>query len=130
LGLAAFQGGIMLGYIVSSSLLFSGYLLVAAPLRTLEPQNGSTSADGRPPPVAPQSSAKRAAKGQPVIIEGRDYRSLDEYLAKLEQDGWVGKPWYKEVRPGLYELVTNLKPAPEKRLFTRAELERQFGFAR
>jgi hypothetical protein len=30
----------------------------------------------------------------------------------------------------VYELVTNLKPAPEKRLFTRAELERQFGFAR
>lgn len=98
-------------------------LLVGAPLRTLEPAG---TAPSEPKVVKHMSSA---GKGKPVTIDGEVYRSLDEYLAKLERDGWVGKAWYRQVRPGVYELVTNLKPAPKKRLFTRAELARQFGFS-
>ena len=66
------------------------------------------------------------------------FRTLDEYLAFLERTNPpIDKPWYREVRPGVYELVAggNLRflgadgeePQPA-RLFTREELERKFGF--
>lgn len=65
------------------------------------------------------------------------FRSLDEYLAFLERtQGPVDGPWYREIRPGVYELVTgNLRvlgadPNAQKRTFTRQELMQQFGFTR
>ena len=64
------------------------------------------------------------------------FRNLDEYLAYLERtQGPVDGPWYKQVSPGLYELHTaaNLHldvPSKEKRTFTRAELEKMFGFSK
>lgn len=65
------------------------------------------------------------------------FRTLDEYLDYLEMtQGPVDGPWYKKIGPDLYELQTgNLKldvpaGADEKRVFTRQELERKFGFSR
>jgi hypothetical protein len=63
------------------------------------------------------------------------FRTLDQYLAHLEQfEGPVDGPWYKEISPGLYELQTgNLHldtPDKQKRTFTRAELEKKFGFTK
>jgi hypothetical protein len=64
------------------------------------------------------------------------FSTLDEYLAYLERtQGPVDGPWYRQIRPGVYELQTGnlrvLGDAPEpKRLFTRQELELQFGFRR
>jgi hypothetical protein len=66
------------------------------------------------------------------------FRTLDQYLAYLEQtQGPVDGPWYKEVSPGMYQLQTggNLHldvpaDAKEKRLFTRQELEKKFGFSK
>ena len=65
------------------------------------------------------------------------FRTLDEYLAHLEAtQAPVDGPWYKEVSPGMYELQTgNLRldgpaGADQKRLFTRQELERKFGFTK
>jgi hypothetical protein len=66
------------------------------------------------------------------------FRTLDEYLAFLEQtQAPVDGPWYKEVSPGMYQLQTggNLHldvpaGATEKRLFTRQELEKKFGFSK
>ncbi len=65
------------------------------------------------------------------------FRTLDEYLDYLEMtQGPVDGPWYKKIGPDLYELQTgNLKldvpaGADEKRVFTREELERKFGFSR
>lgn len=105
----------------------------ASPLRLLQaetpaPQasNSRTYNKKRSPAASKLATAER---GRMVSIDGQSYRSLDEYLAKLERDGWVGKPWYKELEPGRYELVTNLRPLPAKRIFTRAELESQFGFS-
>lgn len=120
----------MLRYIVAWAGLLPAALLSAAPLRTLEPEAAPAPAKAKGVSAGAKAVSKPAGKGKAVNIEGQEYRSLDDYLAKLERDGWVGKPWYREVRPGVYELVTNLKPAPKKRLFTRAELERQFGFTR
>ena len=70
---------------------------------------------------------------QQVPINQR-FSNLDEYLAHLERtQGPVDGPWYKEVRPGIYELQTgNLHldtPDGGKRTFTRDELERKFGFS-
>jgi len=63
------------------------------------------------------------------------FRTLDEYLAFLEKtQGPVDGPWYKEESPGMYQLQTgNLKldvPGEEKRIFTREELEKKFGFSK
>jgi hypothetical protein len=65
------------------------------------------------------------------------FRSLDEYLAFLKRtQAPVDGAWYMEIRPGVYELQTgNLRVLgsdegqdAEKRVFTREELEKQFGF--
>jgi hypothetical protein len=105
-----------------------------SPLRVLEVDTprATAQAGGVPKRKAAPVARKKShvTKGKPVNIAGQEYRSLDEYLARLERDGFIGKAWYREVRPGMYELVTNLRPPPEKRLFTRAELEREFGFAK
>jgi hypothetical protein len=62
---------------------------------------------------------------------GRSFATLDEYLEHLRNyAGPVDRPWYREVRPGVYELVTSMRPAPAPRTFTREELMRQFGFSR
>jgi hypothetical protein len=64
---------------------------------------------------------------------GRSFGSLDDYLRHLRaQAGPVGRPWYREVEPGLYRLERGsyrpLGEAPADRLFTRAQLIRKFGF--
>lgn len=63
------------------------------------------------------------------------FRTLDEYLAWLRQYAApTDRAWYKEIKPGVYELQTdNFRPVEGmpgavKRIFTREELERQFGF--
>ena len=67
----------------------------------------------------------------PVWV-ARQFPTLDAYLAHLERESHVGGKWYREFKPGMYELVTgNLHldtPSKEQRIFTRTELERKFGF--
>jgi hypothetical protein len=64
------------------------------------------------------------------------FHSLDEYLAWLKQtEAPVDGAWYKQIRPGVYELQTgNLRilgtDGEQKKTFTREELERKFGFRR
>jgi hypothetical protein len=63
------------------------------------------------------------------------FRTLDDYLAWLQQtQGPIDKPWYKQIRPGVYELQTgNFRSLSgdggQKRTFTRDELEKKFGFS-
>ena len=82
-----------------------------------------------------QSAAARAmgdkvTKAQLPI--NQRFRSLDDYLSFLEKtQAPIDKAWYREIRPGMYELQTgNFRPlgaqAP-KRVFTREELEKKFG---
>ncbi len=64
----------------------------------------------------------------------QQFSSLDQYLEYLERtQGPVDGPWYKEVRPGIYELQTGnlriLGAETEKRTFTREELKQKFGFS-
>lgn len=64
------------------------------------------------------------------------FQTLDEYLAWLRKTAApVDRPWYRETSPGVFELQTagNLHldvPGNEKRVFTRAELEKKFGFSK
>lgn len=62
------------------------------------------------------------------------FPDLDAYLRHLESRSHLDGAWYREIRPGVFELQTgNLRlterGAP-KRIFTREELERKFGFRR
>lgn len=79
------------------------------------------------------NTAGNNVTNQQIPISQR-FRNLDEYLAHLERtQGPIDGPWYKEVRPGVYELQTgNLRldegAGAAQRIFTREELERKFGF--
>lgn len=65
------------------------------------------------------------------FAHGRSFASLDEYLAHLrDRAGPVGQPWYREIRPGVYEQVTTRVPAGTPEIVTREELMRRFGFTR
>jgi hypothetical protein len=62
---------------------------------------------------------------------GRSFATLDEYLEHLRNyAGPADLPWYREVRPGVYEYVTTMRPAAPAKTFTREELMRQYGFTR
>lgn len=79
-------------------------------------------------------------KGKSVTDENlpinQRFQSLDEYLAWLQQYGApADHAWYKELRPGVYELQTgNFRPlegeGQPQRTFTREELEKKFGFSK
>jgi hypothetical protein len=60
---------------------------------------------------------------------GKTFTTLDEYLTHLEALGAVDLPWWREIRPGVYERVTSKRPA-QPEVATREELMRRFGFAR
>lgn len=65
------------------------------------------------------------------FAHGRGFATLDDYLAHLrDRAGPVGQPWYRELRPGVYELVTSRVPAGAPQIHTREELMRRFGFSR
>ena len=59
---------------------------------------------------------------------GHSFATLDAYLAYLEQyNGPIDLPWWREVRPEVYEKMVRLpQAAPE--IVTRAELEQRWSF--
>lgn len=60
---------------------------------------------------------------------GRTFRTLDEYLAHLERYAApIDQPWWREIRPGVYEHVKRMPGAPRETA-TRAELMERFGFS-
>ena len=102
----------------------------------------------RPLPGGPPAAGKAAAKEGGVIAgptkvppcaaeagvaklpfaRGRRFCSLDDYLAHLEAQGAMDLPWWRQVRPGVYERVTRMPGAPRD-IATRAELMKRFGFS-
>lgn len=73
------------------------------------------------------SAARRPVEGLP-FSQGRSFSSLDEYLAFLKKRGAYDVPWYREVRPGVYELVSRRGPGAQRQIFTRQQLLEKFGF--
>jgi hypothetical protein len=87
------------------------------------------------------SATKGAKTEMPVTSEAlppnQRFASLDRYLFYLQNEvGPMDGEWYKRVGPDLYELQTgNLRilgsdgeEVQVKKMFTREELERKFGF--
>jgi hypothetical protein len=64
------------------------------------------------------------------FARGRTFRSLDEYLAHLEQLGAIDLPYWRRIGPDLYERVTTRIPRGEPERATRAELMEKYGFTR
>ena len=66
----------------------------------------------------------------PAVPLKQRYRSFDHYLAHLRKGAAIDKPWYREVRPGIYRLETSNRGDPQsgERLITRAELMLELGF--
>jgi len=106
---------------------------VAAMVAACSPQPAGTAI---PPEsnteITDMDEATEAA--QPVrdlpYARGRTFATLDEYLAHLRANGAIDLPWYREIRPGVYELQTSRMPRGEPEIYTREELMRRFGFTR
>ncbi len=61
------------------------------------------------------------------FARGASFRCLDDYLAHLQRNGAIDLPWWREIRPGVYEHVTT-RTGREPEEATREELMRRFGF--
>lgn len=90
-----------------------------------------------------QTKPDVAAKGEAKVIRsegrsglpyafGRTFANLDAYLLHLQQVAApVDLPWWRKVGPDRFERMTGRRmPQDERRFATRAELARQYGFAR
>jgi hypothetical protein len=95
----------------------------------------ANAADGDNIDKEARMSADKEAGAQPARrlpdSFGRTFASLDEYLAHLRRYAApIDKPWYREIRPGVYERVTTMVPRPAPQIYTRAQLMARFGFTR
>ena len=63
------------------------------------------------------------------FARGKSFCALDDYLAHLEVQGAIDLPWWRQVRPGVYEHVRRI-PGAARETATRAELMKRFGFSR
>ena len=75
-----------------------------------------------------------AASGEGVagltFSHGKSFRTLDEYLDHLERYAApIDQPWWREIRPGVYEHVKRMPGAPRE-VATREQLMKRFGFSR
>ena len=98
-----------------------------------------TPAFAAPPPGVPEGPSTASPAGKSVGDNSRApinqrFANLDAYLAHLQKRSHVDGAWYREIRPGVYELQTgNLRltdGVKRQRIFTREELEKKFGFAK
>lgn len=79
-----------------------------------------------------ETNSPATPAGQPVaglpFSHGKSFRTLDEYLDHLERYAApIDQPWWREIRPGVYEHVKRIPGAPRD-IATRAELMQRFGF--
>ena len=77
---------------------------------------------------------KTSAVSDRQLPVNQRFHNLDEYLGWLRlTQAPVDGAWYKQIRPGVYELQTGNRrilgsDGEAKQTFTREELERKFGF--
>lgn len=72
--------------------------------------------------------AGKGVAGLP-FARGKSFCSLDGYLAHLEVQGAIDLPWWRQVRPGVYEHVKRM-PGATPEIATRATLMKRFGFSK
>ncbi len=91
--------------------------------------SGSNTAKERVMSQTSSASSDQGVSGLPHA-RGRTFYSLDEYLAYLEEtQGPIDKPWWREIKPGLYEHMIRM-PGAERETATREELMKRYGFER
>lgn len=78
--------------------------------------------------VMAEETSERGVADLP-FARGKVFHSLDEYLAHLEKLGAIDLPWWREIKPGVYERVTTTTGA-EQQIATREELMELYGFDR
>jgi hypothetical protein len=61
--------------------------------------------------------------------KGMDFETLDSYLAYRRKLGAIDIPYYREISPGVYQLIVGRQPKsiPAK-IYTRQQLLELFGF--
>lgn len=81
-------------------------------------------------PDSKKSESCVASKGiaELPFARGKSFCSLDDYLAHLEVQGAIDLPWWRPIRPGVYEHVKRM-PGAKREIATRAELMKRFGFS-
>jgi hypothetical protein len=112
------------------SMLLPALLLVSSPYRPLP-------AEGTPAKAQPEEKrmTKAVSANGPGVADlpyamGRRFASLDEYLLHLQRRaGPIDLPWWREIRPGVYEHVKHM-PGAARETATRPELMKRFGFKR
>ncbi|HYI48561.1 MAG TPA: hypothetical protein VEX35_08860 [Allosphingosinicella sp.] len=112
--------------------LISVLILVAAAACSDLPANavGGDNIVKEPDMTPVREAAARPVRQLPDSF-GRTFATLDQYLDHLRRyAATVDKPWYREVRPGVYERVTTMVPRREPEIYTRAQLMERFGFTR
>ena len=113
------------------------FLVLSIALMAVVP--GSAGLRARPPePVLAPRPGETLVEESPDGVgvanlpwaRGQRFRTLDDYLAHLERNGAMDLPWWRQVEPGIYELVGMRVPGQSPERATRAELMRRFGFTR
>ena len=106
--------------------VFVSIVLILLPLQGLRSADGDKQRRGTTKMTQPDMDAGIADL---PYSRGKRFRTLDAYLAHLEQQGAIDLPWWREIRPGVYEYVIRM-PEARREVATRAELMRRFGFDR
>lgn len=83
--------------------------------------------------AASAACADSQASGGPVSglphAGGRQFASLDDYLAFLKQRGAMDIPWYELQPDGRYLYIRGRGSANNPQYFTRRQLLEKFGFS-
>lgn len=87
-------------------------------------------AGGKALKAAPEARPGHAAVAALPFSMGRRFTTLDDYLTHLRcRAAPIDLPWWREIRPGVYEHVKRL-PGGKREVATRADLMNRFGFSR
>lgn len=96
----------------------------AAPLKASGEPSGAAYKPGDDGPEKPVNNN--------IVPLNERFQTLDDYLAFRKSRAAIDGSWYREIRPGVYRLETGNYHGPEaeKRIFTREELARKYGFSK
>ncbi|MFC2953519.1 hypothetical protein ACFOOP_16395 [Marinicaulis aureus] len=102
----------------------------AEPYKALEAQEETivTVSQKDPVTVSQQKCSKtpEGVAGLPYS-HGKVFATLDEYLAHLHQLSAIDLPYWREIRPGIYQKVVRM-PEAEPQTATREELMKKYCF--
>lgn len=103
--------------------------LAASPYRPLPDAKPSASQSVCAKEAKVAASSSESGVANLPFAMGKTFATLDAYLKHLECfAGPIDKPWWKEIRPGVYQHIKTATNA-EPETATREELMKRFGFS-